>query len=188
MYQALIVLIVYLISGCAACAEAQERSQRGGSAPSRSRIYKLEELTWPEIDTFDRQRTLFILPVGMIEEHGPHLPVGADTLGVMYEAHGASRRVSRASIERRADQGRVLFGRRAVLVRLGCSCRCGRNIGHARCSTGSGSFELQNAAEPSGALCRGVARNRDCAWLARVSFLSCESDGSARPGSRGMVD
>ena len=32
----------------------------------------------------------------MIEEHGPHLPVGADTLGVMYEANGASRRVSRA--------------------------------------------------------------------------------------------
>jgi creatinine amidohydrolase/Fe(II)-dependent formamide hydrolase-like protein len=32
----------------------------------------------------------------MIEEHGPHLPVGADTLGVMYEADGVSRRVSRA--------------------------------------------------------------------------------------------
>ena len=62
----------------------------------RSRIYKLEELTWPQIDALDRQRTLFILPVGMIEQHGPHLPVGADTLGVMYEANGASRRVSRA--------------------------------------------------------------------------------------------
>ena len=32
----------------------------------------------------------------MIEEHGPHLPVGADTLGVMYQADGVSRRVSRA--------------------------------------------------------------------------------------------
>ncbi len=32
----------------------------------------------------------------MIEEHGPHLPVGADTFGVTYEADGASRRVSRA--------------------------------------------------------------------------------------------
>ena len=32
----------------------------------------------------------------MIEEHGPHLPVGADTLGVTYEANAASRRVSRA--------------------------------------------------------------------------------------------
>ncbi|MGH9176724.1 MAG: creatininase family protein [Vicinamibacterales bacterium] len=35
-------------------------------------MYKLEELTWPQIDALDRQRTLFILPVGMIEEHGPH--------------------------------------------------------------------------------------------------------------------
>jgi creatinine amidohydrolase/Fe(II)-dependent formamide hydrolase-like protein len=55
----------------------------------------LEELTWPQIDAFDRLRTLFILPVGMIEQHGPHLPVGADTIGVTYEASGVSRRVSR---------------------------------------------------------------------------------------------
>src|SRR4029453_403689 len=45
---------------------------------------------------FDRQRTLFILPVGMLEEHGPHLPIGADTIGVVYEANGTVTRVSRA--------------------------------------------------------------------------------------------
>jgi creatinine amidohydrolase/Fe(II)-dependent formamide hydrolase-like protein len=32
----------------------------------------------------------------MIEQHGPHLPVGADTIAVTYEADGAARRVSRA--------------------------------------------------------------------------------------------
>ena len=32
----------------------------------------------------------------MIEQHGPHLPVGADTIGVMYEANGTATRVSRA--------------------------------------------------------------------------------------------
>ena len=32
----------------------------------------------------------------MIEEHGPHLPVGSDTLGVTYEATRVSHRVSRA--------------------------------------------------------------------------------------------
>jgi creatinine amidohydrolase len=95
MNHALIVLIACVISGSAVSAQDQGVTARGGSAP-RSRIYKLEELTWPQIDGFDRQRTLFILPVGMIEEHGPHLPVGADTLGVSYEADGASRRVSRA--------------------------------------------------------------------------------------------
>ena len=39
---------------------------------------------------------MFILPIGMVEEHGPHLPVGADTFGVMFEAAGVARRVSQA--------------------------------------------------------------------------------------------
>jgi creatinine amidohydrolase len=96
MNQALIVLIVSVIGGSAASAREQGPKQRDSSVPARSNIYKLEELTWPEIDALDRQRTMFILPMGMIEEHGPHLPVGADTFGVTYEADGASKRVSRA--------------------------------------------------------------------------------------------
>ena len=93
MQQALIMLIVCVMT---ASAEAGPRqTQRDRSAPG-SRIHKLEELTSPQIDALDRQRTLFILPMGMIEDHGPHLPVGADTIGVTYEANGASMRVSRA--------------------------------------------------------------------------------------------
>jgi len=95
MKQALVMLIVGVIIGSAEAAPGQAATHRDRSAPG-SRIYKLEELTWPQIDAFDRQRTLFVLPVGMIEQHGPHLPVGADTIGVMYEADGASTRVSRA--------------------------------------------------------------------------------------------
>ena len=49
-----------------------------------------------QIDGLNRQRTLFILPVGMLEQHGPHLPVGADTIGIMYEANRVSTRVSQA--------------------------------------------------------------------------------------------
>jgi creatinine amidohydrolase/Fe(II)-dependent formamide hydrolase-like protein len=96
MNQALIVLIVWVITGSLASARDQAAAQRNSSAPPPSKIYKLEELTWPQIDALNRERTLFILPIGMIEEHGPHLPVGADTIGVTYEANGASRRVSRA--------------------------------------------------------------------------------------------
>jgi creatinine amidohydrolase len=33
----------------------------------------------------------------MLEQHGPHLPVGADTLAVVYEANAVAQRVSRAS-------------------------------------------------------------------------------------------
>jgi creatinine amidohydrolase len=64
--------------------------------PVSSRIYKLEELAWPQIAAFDRERTMFILPVGMLEQHGPHLPIGSDTLGVTYEAIHAAERVSGA--------------------------------------------------------------------------------------------
>jgi len=96
MKNTLIVLIVWVMSGLAASAQDQGATQRSRSSPPRSKIYQLEQLASPEIDALDRERTLFIVPVGMIEQHGPHLPVGADTIGVTYEANGASRRVSRA--------------------------------------------------------------------------------------------
>ena len=95
MKQALITLFVCVIAASAEAGPGQPAMQRDRSAAG-SRIYKLEELTWPQMDAFDRQRTLFILPIGMIEQHGPHLPVGADTIGVTYEANAAATRVSRA--------------------------------------------------------------------------------------------
>jgi creatinine amidohydrolase len=60
------------------------------------RIYKLDELRWPQIDALDRERTLFVLTIGMLEEHGPHLPIGADTIGVAHEADEVVRRVAAA--------------------------------------------------------------------------------------------
>ena len=61
-----------------------------------SRIHKLAELRWPQIAAFDRDRTMFVLPMGMLEEHGPHLPIGSDTFGVTFEADGVARRVARS--------------------------------------------------------------------------------------------
>jgi creatinine amidohydrolase len=95
MKQALITLIVCVIAASAEAGPGQPAMQRDRSVAG-SRVHKLEELTWPQIDALDRERTLFILPMGMIEQHGPHLPVGADTIGVTYEANAAATRVSRA--------------------------------------------------------------------------------------------
>ena len=95
MNRALTVLMVCVIGGSATSALAQA-TPGTAAAPARSNLYALEELTWPRIDALNRDRTLFILPVGMIEEHGPHLPVGADTLGVAYEAKNAAANLSRA--------------------------------------------------------------------------------------------
>ena len=95
-YAFVVVSFACLLSGCAAPARNPAAPLRDGSAPPASSIYNLEELTWTQLDALDRARTLFILPVGMIEQHGPHLPVGADTLAVLYEANGVAQQVSRA--------------------------------------------------------------------------------------------
>ena len=44
----------------------------------------LEQLTYPEIDELDRDHSIFILTFGILEEHGPHIPIGSDT----YQAEG----------------------------------------------------------------------------------------------------
>jgi creatinine amidohydrolase/Fe(II)-dependent formamide hydrolase-like protein len=63
---------------------------------TRPGVHKLEELRGPQLAGFDRERTLFILPVGMLEVHGPHLPIGNDTIGLLYEVEQTSRRLGRS--------------------------------------------------------------------------------------------
>jgi len=45
-------------------------------------VHDVRRLTATEIASLDRARTAFILPIGMLEEHGSHLPVGSDSLSV----------------------------------------------------------------------------------------------------------
>jgi creatinine amidohydrolase len=96
MSRTVVLLIVLLVSGTVSSAQGVAASQRGGRASVPSRIYKLEELRAPQIDALDRERTLFILPIGMLEVHGPHLPIGTDILGLTYEANAASQRLRAA--------------------------------------------------------------------------------------------
>ena len=35
---------------------------------------------WPELEKLAEKNAIIILPVGQVEEHGPHLPVGCDTM------------------------------------------------------------------------------------------------------------
>lgn len=83
--------LVILIASTALATATAVSQQRA----ARSTIHKLDELTAPQIAALDRERTIFILPVGMLEQHGPHLPVGADTLAVVYETNRAAQRVAR---------------------------------------------------------------------------------------------
>jgi creatinine amidohydrolase len=49
-------------------------------------MMRFEELTSPEVASLDRDRTILVLPLGSVEQHGNHMPLGTDTL----LAHGVS--------------------------------------------------------------------------------------------------
>jgi len=40
--------------------------------------YQFATLNWQELSELDREKTIFLLPTGAIEQHGPHLPVDTD--------------------------------------------------------------------------------------------------------------
>jgi creatinine amidohydrolase/Fe(II)-dependent formamide hydrolase-like protein len=52
-------------------------------APTR---YLLAELTWPEAEARFKQVDVALLPVGAVEQHGPHLPLDTDAFDAEYLA------------------------------------------------------------------------------------------------------
>jgi creatinine amidohydrolase len=53
-----------------------------------------EELSAPQIDALDRERTVVVLPVGSVEQHGRHMPLGTDTLLAQSVALAAAERLA----------------------------------------------------------------------------------------------
>lgn len=56
-------------------------------------IRDMADLTWEEVRDLDRARTILILPVGAIEAHGPHLPLGSDILIAQAMARAGAARI-----------------------------------------------------------------------------------------------
>ncbi|MGI9499030.1 MAG: creatininase family protein, partial [Geminicoccaceae bacterium] len=51
-----------------------------------------QELSSAEVEALDVERTIAVLPVGATEQHGPHLPLGVDTMinqGILSQAMAA---------------------------------------------------------------------------------------------------
>jgi creatinine amidohydrolase/Fe(II)-dependent formamide hydrolase-like protein len=71
------------------------------AAPSAAPPHLLAEMTWQEAGARLRECDIALLPVGAIEQHGPHLPLDTDT----YDADYLARRVAAAC---RAPQPVVL--------------------------------------------------------------------------------
>src|SRR5262245_48283563 len=80
-----LAVIALAVLGCSTCADARAAANN----------LLMEEPTWVQVDALNRDRTVVILPIGMVEEHGPHLPVGSDSFGVRYEAEKVAERVSK---------------------------------------------------------------------------------------------
>ncbi|MBN1827280.1 MAG: creatininase family protein [Candidatus Eisenbacteria bacterium] len=66
------------------------RGEKGDEAAD-ARIL-LGELTWPEARDRFREMDLALLPVGAIEQHGPHLPLDTDAFDADYLAKEVARR------------------------------------------------------------------------------------------------
>lgn len=60
---------------------------------------RLFEMTWEEIRDLARERTVALLPVGAVEAHGPHLPLGTDVIIARGMVERAARRLGARGLE-----------------------------------------------------------------------------------------
>jgi creatinine amidohydrolase len=56
------------------------------------REWNLRHMTWPEVNVAVKQRRVVVIPVGAIEQHGPHLPLDMDNLAVEAICERAGRK------------------------------------------------------------------------------------------------
>ncbi len=77
--------------------EAAVDGAAGEGTRRDSRAFILGELTWPEAAERFRQVDVALLPVGSLEQHGPHLPLDTDA----FDAALTARRVAAACSEPR---------------------------------------------------------------------------------------
>ncbi len=54
---------------------------------------ELAELTWEDVRDLDRSHIVAVLPIGAVEAHGPHLPLGTDNVIAMAMARAAVARL-----------------------------------------------------------------------------------------------
>ncbi|MBW2146446.1 MAG: creatininase family protein [Deltaproteobacteria bacterium] len=53
---------------------------------------RLEEMTWEDCKAALEETDLVIVPIGAVEQHGPHLPLGTDAMNIKYSALKAAER------------------------------------------------------------------------------------------------
>ena len=67
------ILMTIFVSSC-----QQENNNKTGSQSNDQRIYFVSELTSEKIKSLDKEKTIVLLTGGILEEHGPYLPIFTD--------------------------------------------------------------------------------------------------------------
>lgn len=96
MKRILVIAVLIIAASSIALGQKKKVGLRGSDESQRSNIYRIEELTAPQIDALNRDKTILILPIGMLEQHGPHLPIGSDSFWVSYCVAEVSKRVGKS--------------------------------------------------------------------------------------------
>ena len=73
------------------------REKREGDPNGIIKDYLLGELTWPEAKRRFQEVDVALLPVGAIEQHGPHLPLDCDAFDADYLAKAVAERCKEPS-------------------------------------------------------------------------------------------
>ncbi len=85
------ILLAFLAAACLALAGTAV-ARTGGGAASELTV-KYEELTAPDfIKAVARSASTCVIPIGILEKHGPHLPVGTDLIDVRELALRAAKK------------------------------------------------------------------------------------------------
>src|SRR6202020_2841202 len=56
--------------------------------------YLYEHYTWPELGEVARRQPVVVLPIGSVEDHGPHLPLDVDNFLIWSIREEAARRAN----------------------------------------------------------------------------------------------
>lgn len=56
-------------------------------------VHRLEEMSTSALEALDRARTIVVLTVSPLEQHGPHLPIGVDAFAARYFAEAIAERL-----------------------------------------------------------------------------------------------
>src|SRR5207247_8581410 len=78
--------------------------------------YRYEEFTWPEIREAVAENRVAVLPVGTVEQHGPHPPLVTDVLTATEMARMEGEKVPRAAgplapVDHSGDENHLHFPR-----------------------------------------------------------------------------